>query len=72
MEEMSLNSKLEVALEILSSKIADASKKGLTTEDKEMQELLNARSLMYSGDEQILDKIINVYGPEVRKNIEGK
>ena len=33
MEKMSLNSKLEVALEILSSKIADASKKGLTTEE---------------------------------------
>lgn len=68
--EMSLNTKLEVALEILSAKIANASKSGLTTEDEEMKLLLDEREKLYTGDEKILDKIINIYGPEIKKNYE--
>ena len=64
---MSKNTKLEVALEILSSKIAGMSKNGLTTNSKEMQQLLQERQEMYNGNEQIIDKIIKEYGPEVKK-----
>ena len=67
---MSLNTKLEVALEILSAKIANTSKKGLSTQDEEMTALLEEREKLYSGDEEILKKIINVYGPEIKKNYE--
>ena len=67
---MSLNTKLEVALEILSAKIANTSKKGLSTQDEEMKALLEEREKLYSGDEEILKKIINVYGPEIKKNYE--
>ncbi len=71
MGEMSLNTKLEVALEILSSKIANMSKKGYTVEDEEMKKLIKEREKMYSGDQEILEKIINKYGPEIKKNYEG-
>lgn len=64
---MSLNTKLEVALEVISSKIADVSRKGYTVNDKEMQILLEEKSKLYAGNEEVLDKIINVYGPEMRK-----
>lgn len=62
---MSLNTKLEVALEILASKIAKMSNKGYTVEDKEMQLLIDERKKMYAGDQKIIEKIITVYGPEI-------
>ena len=37
-----LNTKVEVAIEVIAVKIADASKRGLSTEDKEMQNLLKS------------------------------
>lgn len=68
---MDLNTKLEVAIEIMAAKIASASKKGLTTKDKEMQILLQERENLYSGDEVTINKIIDIYGPEVKSNYEG-
>lgn len=67
---MSLNTKLEVALEVLSAKIANTSKKGYTVEDEEMKKLLEEREKMYLGDEKVIDKIIEIYGPEIKKNYE--
>ncbi len=67
---MSFNTKLEIAVEVISAKIADASRKGLTTEDEEMKTLLKERIEMYSGNEEIIDKIINVYGPELKNEFE--
>lgn len=69
--EMSLNTKLEVAVEIISAKIANLSNAGYTTENIEMQELLKEMDKMYTGDEETIDKIINVYGPEIKKKYEG-
>lgn len=68
---MSHNTKLEVALEILSAKIADTSKKGYSTKDEEIKILLKERDRLYSGDEEVIDKIIKIYGPEIKKNYEG-
>ena len=65
--EMNLNTKLEVAVELLSEKIADASKEGLTPKDEKMKNLLKEREELYSGNEEILDKIIKLYGPEIKK-----
>lgn len=67
---MSLNTKLEVALEVLSAKIANTSKKGYTVEDEELKILLEEREKMYLGDEKVIDKIIEIYGPEIKKNYE--
>lgn len=70
-KDMSNNTSLEVALEILSAKIADTSKRGYSIEDEEIKILLNEREKMYSGDEEVIDKIIKIYGPEVKRNYEG-
>ena len=66
-ENINLNTKLEIALEILSAKIAYTSKKGLSINDKEMQGLIKEREMLYSGDEKILEKIINIYGKEIKE-----
>lgn len=71
-EVVSLNTKLEVAIEILASKIAQTSKEGYTVKDEKMQNLLKEREKLYSGDEKVLDKIIEVYGPEMKKMIKGE
>ncbi len=69
--EMSLNTKLEVAVEIISAKIASLSNAGYSVDNKEMQLLLTERDKMYAGDEDVINKIITVYGPEIKKNYEG-
>ena len=70
--EMNLNTKLEVAVEIISAKIANLSNAGYTTDDEEMRILLREMDKMYTGDEEIINKIINVYGPEIKKRYEGE
>lgn len=68
---MSLNTKLEVAIEILSAKIAKTSREGFTVEDEKMKQLLDERKKLYACDEKTLEKIINVYGPEIKNDYEG-
>ncbi len=70
--EMSLNTKLEVAVEIISAKIANLSNAGYTVENEEMKQLLKEMDKMYTGDEETINKIINVYGPEIKKRYEGE
>lgn len=69
--ETSLNTKLEVAVEIISAKIAKLSNEKHGVEEPEMQNLLKEREKMYAGDEETIDKIINIYGPEIKKKYEG-
>ena len=68
MSYMNLNTKLEVAVEILAAKIAKTSREGYTVEDKEIQTLLNEREEMYKGNNIIIDKMINEYGKEIKKD----
>ncbi len=60
--------KLDVALEILAAKI------GMTFNDngseEEMRALMKERDLFYQGDKEIIDKIFNVYAPEVKARYE--
>lgn len=70
MENMSKNTKLEIAVEILAAKIAMTTKLGKTEEDEEIKELMKERDEMYTGNEKIIDKIIKIYGPEIKKNYE--
>ena len=63
---MNQNTKLEIAIEIMSAKIAKTSRKGIEPEDEKMQELLDERVRMYQGDEEIIEKIINIYGKEIK------
>lgn len=62
---MNKNTKLEIAVEIMAAKIAKSAKEGM--DSKEMQKLLNERTKMYQGNEEIIDKVIEIYGEEVRK-----
>ncbi len=64
---MSLNTKLEVGLEIISAMIANASNEGYSVKDEKMKILLEERDKLYSGDEKTIDKIINVYGPKIKE-----
>ena len=63
---MNQNTKLEIAIEIMSAKIAKTSREGIEPEDEKMQELLDERVRMYQGDEEIIEKIINIYGKEIK------
>ena len=74
MNDISKNTKLEIAVEIMAAKIAKASKEGYTVNDEEMKQLIDERNKMYIGNEYIIDKIINEYAPEIKSdynNIEG-
>lgn len=59
---MNDNIKLEVAIEIMASKIAKTSKQGYDINSNEMKLLLEEKEKMYNCDMDTIDKIINVYG----------
>lgn len=63
---MSDNIKLEVAVEIMASKIAQMTRQGYTLNDKEMQDILEEKRQMYNFNMEVIDKIINVYGKELK------
>ena len=62
--------KMDVAIELLADKISRTSRKFIETKDMkyedELNYLFNERDKMYNGDVNIIDKIINVYGPELK------
>lgn len=64
---MNKNTMLEIAVEIMAAKIAKTSREGIEADDEKMKQLLNERTKMYQGDEEVLKKIINVYGEEIKK-----
>lgn len=68
---VSLNTKLEVAIEILAAKISSCYKQGYTVKDNEIKELLKEREEMYTGNKEVIEKIIREYGPEVKNNYKG-
>ena len=66
LEEMSDHIKLEVAIEIMASKIADMSRKGFNETTEEMKLLLKEKNEMYHFNKDVIEKIITVYGPEMK------
>ena len=64
---MNDNIKLEVAIEIMASKIAKTSKQGYDINSNEMKLLLEEKEKMYNCDMDTRDKIINVYGKELKE-----
>lgn len=68
MDEISQNTKLEIAVEIIAAKIAKCSRDGYRIKDNEIKNLLKERDEMYKGNEEIIDKIIRVYGKEIKKD----
>ena len=67
---MNSNTKLEVAVEILASKIAQMSEEEVKTGNKKILNLLKEREKMYSGDEETINKIIEIYGKEIKSYME--
>ena len=63
-DKMNANTKLEIAVEIMAAKIARTSREE-NSEDK-LKELLKEKTKMYQGNEEIIEKIINIYGKEVK------
>lgn len=63
------NVKLEVALEILAMKIA------LTISSyrsEELSKLLIEQKRIYNYDEKLIDKVLNVYGSEIKRILKGE
>ena len=61
---MNDNVKLDIAIEIMSSKVADAMEKG---DKKEIDELLEEREQMYLGNWDVINKILEVYSDDVKR-----
>ena len=64
---MNDNIKLEVAIEIMASKIAQMNRDGYDVNSDEMKLLLEEKTKLYNCDMEIIDKIINIYGKELRE-----
>ena len=64
---MNQNTKLEIAVEIMAAKIAQTAREGIKTDDEKMKQLLNERVKMYQGDKEIIEKIIDIYGEDIKK-----
>lgn len=63
--ELCENTKLELAVDIMALKIAQAARQGYDLNGEYFQNLLNEKVEMYKCNDEILDKVINVYGKEV-------
>ena len=63
------NVKLEVALEILAMKIALTV---FSDNSEELSKLLIEQKKIYSYDEKIIDKVLNVYGSEIKGLLKGE
>ena len=68
MQEINLNTKLEIAVEIMAAKIALVSKEEGKKDDENLKKLLKERDEMYKGNDIIIEKIIEKYGPEIKNN----
>ena len=61
---MNDNVKLDVAIEIMSTKIADAMNK---KDKEETKRLLEEREQLYLGNWDVIDKILNEYSKDVKR-----
>ena len=64
--------KMDVAIELMADKISKTTKKfEMTNEAKyenELDNLIIERDKIYSGDIEIIDKVINIYGEELKND----
>ena len=63
---MNDNTKLEIAIEIIAAKIAKVAREKNGVVDEELRNLLKEREEAYKFNEEVIDKIINVYGAELK------
>ena len=65
---MNDNIKLEVAIEIMASKIAQMNRDGYDINSDEMKQLVEEKKKLYECDMEIIDKIINIYGKQLKQD----
>lgn len=58
------HTKLDVAIEIMALKVAKVLQEN--SSQKEINDILKERDEMYSGNMEIIEKIIKIYGPEIK------
>ena len=63
---MCINTKMEIAIEIMSKKIAMCSEKYNKGDSKEMLILISERDEMYKGNEEVLNKILKQYSVDIK------
>ena len=61
---MNDNVKLDIAIEIMSTKIANAMNNGTR---KEVEQLLEERKQLYLGNWDVINKILDVYSNDVKR-----
>lgn len=61
---MNDNVKLDIAIEIMSTKIANAMNNGTR---KEVEQLLEERKQLYLGNWDVINKILDVYSKDVKR-----
>lgn len=65
--------KMDVAIELLADKISTTTKKFVITNNEEYQNeidnLIMERDKIYNGDIETIEKVINVYGEELKNSI---
>ena len=62
---MNENVKLDIAIEIMSTKIANTMNSGTK---EEVEQLLEERKQMYLGNWNVINKILNVYSKDVKRS----
>jgi len=62
---MNENVKLDIAIEIMSTKIANTMNSG---NKEEVEQLLEERRQMYLGNWNVINKILNVYSKDVKRS----
>lgn len=62
---MNENVKLDIAIEIMSTKIANTMNSG---NKEEVEQLLEERRQMYLGNWDVINKILNVYSNDVKRS----
>lgn len=65
-ENMNENVKLDIAIEIMSTKIANAMNAGTRGE---VEQLLEERKQLYLGNWDVINKILNVYSKDVKRGV---
>lgn len=63
--ELNQNTKLELAVDIMALKIAQAVRQGCDLNGEYFQNLLREKVEMYKCNDEVLNKIIKIYGKEV-------
>lgn len=61
---MNDNTKLEIAKELIASKVGKAALLGLTTEDKELQQLIKLKEEVDNGNMETIERVLRISKPK--------